>query len=152
MHNTVEDRFKVTPEEYQELVKKKEPRPALARNVILAFLGGGTLCLLGQFVQDIFVSLGFTHAEAANPTMIVFIIIGVLLTGFGVFDEVVRYIGAGITVPVTGFANSVSSAAIEFKREGTIAGTGSKMFMLAGSVIMYGVVIAFLAALISAIL
>ena len=102
-------------------MKKKEPRPALARNVILAFLGGGTICLLGQFVEDIFVALGFSREEAANPTVIFFVLIGVLLTGFGFFDKIVRYIGAGITVPVTGFANSVSSAAIEFKREGTLS-------------------------------
>lgn len=152
MQNKEEERLEISPREYQKLVQKIQPRPPLARNVILAFLGGGTVCLLGQLVKDIFVALGFSQEEATNPMVVFFIFIGVLLTGFGVFDRIVRYIGAGITVPITGFANSISSAAIEFKKEGTIAGTGARMFMMAGSVIMYGVVTAFLAAVISAIL
>ncbi|NLZ28971.1 MAG: stage V sporulation protein AC [Firmicutes bacterium] len=152
MQNKAEERLGISSREYQKLVQKKQPRPPLARNVVLAFLGGGTVCLLGQLVKDIFVTLGFSQEEATNPMVVIFIFIGVLLTGFGVFDRIVRYIGAGITVPITGFANSISSAAIEFKKEGTIAGTGARMFMMAGSVIMYGVVTAFLAAVISAIL
>lgn len=152
MSKKVQDNFKTSPQDYQKMAAGKKPRPPLARNLTIAFLSGGTICLLGQFVLDFFTGIGFTKTEAANPTVAVFIFIGALLTGLGVFDKIARYTGAGTAIPVTGFANSITSAALEFKKEGMVTGIGSKMFMLAGSVIVFGVVTAFVIGLISAIL
>ena len=148
----VESKFQLTKEEYHRLVQQKKPKPPLAKNLVMAFVSGGLICLLGQFVQDFFVSAGFSEKEAANPTVAIFIFIAALLTGFGVFDKIARYTGAGTAIPVTGFANSVTASALEFKKEGLVSGIGSKMFMLAGSVIVFGVVTAFIIGLISAII
>jgi stage V sporulation protein AC len=98
-----------------------------------------------------FISFGVPKEQAGNPTVATIILIAALLTGFGVFDDIARVAGAGIAIPVTGFANSVTSMAIEFRREGLVLGTGSKMFSLAGSVIVFGVVTAFIIGIISAL-
>lgn len=140
-------------EKYQKLVKENTPRPNLARNCTLAFLSGGLVCLLGQLFIDIYSRwMQIPPEEASNPAVATMIFLGALLTGLGWFDKLARYAGAGLAVPVTGFANSMVSAALEFKREGYILGIGSKMFILAGSVITYGVVTAFLVGLIHAII
>lgn len=132
--------------------KQKKPRPPLSKNIISAFLTGGIVCLFGQLILDLFISLGVPKEQAGNPTVATIIFIAAVLTGLGVFDKMARIAGAGLAVPVTGFANSVASMAIEFKREGLVLGTGSKMFALAGSVIVFGVVTAFIVGLISALL
>lgn len=132
--------------------KQKKPRPPLFKNVISAFLAGGIVCLVGQLILDLFLYLGVPEKQAGNPTVATVIFIAAVLTGLGVFDKISRIAGAGLAVPVTGFANSVTSMAIEFKREGLVLGTGSKMFGLAGSVIVFGVVTAFIVGLISALL
>lgn len=152
MSKKARDTFMINPTDYQKMIKEKQPRPPLTKNLTLAFLSGGTICLIGQFVQDYFVGLGFTRQEAANPTVATFIFIGALLTGLGVFDKIARYTGAGTAIPVTGFANSITSAALEFKKEGMVTGIGSKMFMLAGSVIVFGIVTAFIIGIISALI
>ncbi len=152
MSKKVQDTFKTSPRDYQKMAQQKKPRPPLTKNLILAFLSGGTICLLGQFVQDFFMMVGFTQQEASNPTVAVFIFVAALLTGLGIFDKIANFTGAGTAIPVTGFANSLTSAALEFKREGMVTGIGSKMFILAGSVIVFGVVTAFIIGLISAIL
>ncbi len=137
---------------YTELVNETIARPAYLANVVRAFLTGGLVCVVGQFITDIYRQiLGMSPAEAGNPAVATMIFIGALLTGFGVFDKLARYAGAGLAVPVTGFANSVVSSALEFKREGLVYGVGSKMFMLAGSVITFGVVTAFVIGLIYAV-
>ncbi|MDI3533841.1 MAG: stage sporulation protein [Thermosediminibacterales bacterium] len=141
-----------TQKRYQEKVRKLQPRPTLFRNAILAFITGGIVCVIGQFITDLYkMLLGLSSAEAGNPAVATMIFIGALLTGLGVFDNLAKYAGAGLAVPVTGFANSVVSSALEFKREGLVLGVGSKMFMLAGSVITFGVVTAFFIGLIYAI-
>lgn len=152
MSKKVQDNFKTTPRDYQKMAQGRKPKPPLAKNLTIAFLSGGLICLLGQFVLDFFTGIGFSETEAANPTVAVFIFIGTLLTGLGVFDKIARHTGAGTAIPVTGFANSITSAALEFKKEGMVTGIGSKMFMLAGSVIVFGVVTAFIIGLISAII
>lgn len=146
-------KLKKKQQEYTAMVRKKQPKPPLLRNVFNAFWVGGTICLLGQLLQTFYANaLGMDIKEAGNPTVATVIFIGGLLTGLGVFDTIGKFAGAGTAVPVTGFANSMVSAAMEFKREGLVLGIGSKMFSLAGSVIVFGVVTAFVVGLISAIL
>lgn len=141
------------PKAYQDLVNQKKPKPNLAKNLAMAFVVGGAICTLGQFIQNIFISyFNFELDRAGDPTIATMIFIGGLLTAIGVFDKIARHAGAGTAVPVTGFANSIVSAALEFKKEGFILGVGSKMFILAGSVIVFGVMIAFIVGLISALL
>lgn len=141
------------PKAYQELVNQKKPKPNLAKNLSLAFVVGGAICTLGQLIQDIFINyFGFEPERAGDPTVATMIFIGGLLTAVGVFDKIARHAGAGSAVPVTGFANSIVSAALEFKREGFVLGVASKMFILAGSVIVFGVVTAFVIGLISALI
>ncbi len=107
---------------------------------------------MGQAILNVFTVLGIPEKEAGNPTVVTVIFIAAILTGLGVFDDIARVAGAGIIVPVTGFANSVTSMAIEYRREGLVLGTGAKMFALAGSVIVFGVMTAFIVGIISALL
>lgn len=102
--------------------------------------------------MNFYIFLGVPSQQAGNPTVATIIFIAAVLTGLGAFDNIANLAGAGTAVPITGFANSVVSMAIEFKREGWVLGTGSKMFTLAGSVIMFGVVTAFIVGLISALI
>lgn len=141
-----------TQQKYQKLVNKTNPKPNLILNALLAFLSGGLICIIGQGFTDFYSwAMKLPPEKAGNPAAATMILIGALLTGLGYFDKLAHYAGAGLAVPVTGFANSMVSSALEFKREGYILGIGSKMFMLAGSVITYGVVTAFFVGLIKAI-
>lgn len=142
-----------TQQEYQEFAKKREPARPVLKNCLRAFLVGGFICLIGQAIMQVFISwFGFTQKTAGNPTVAVLIFISVLLTGFGVYDKIAQWAGAGSAVPVTGFANSVCSAALEHKSEGFVLGVGGNMFKLAGSVIVFGTVAAFAVGLIHLIL
>ncbi|QYR24222.1 stage V sporulation protein AC [Paenibacillus sp. sptzw28] len=134
----------MSPKEYQTFAKTREPsRPALM-NCVRAFVVGGAICLLGQAIQDIFVyTFKMTQREAGNPTVAVLILISVILTCLGVYDKIAQWAGAGSAVPVTGFANSMCSAALEHRSEGLVLGVGGNMFKLAGSVIVFGAVAAF---------
>lgn len=141
-----------TQKKYQKLVTAANPKPNLVQNALLAFISGGLVCVLGQAFIDFYTwAMKLPPEKASNPAAATMILVGALLTGFGHFDKLAHYAGAGLAVPVTGFANSIVSSALEFKREGYILGIGSKMFMLAGSVITYGVVTAFFVGLIKAI-
>lgn len=134
------------------MVKAMAPRPLYLKNALMAFVSGGVVCVIGQLITDIYrITLNISGKEAVNPAVTTMIFIGALLTGLGVFDKLARYAGAGLAVPVTGFANSVVSSALEFKKEGLVTGVGSKMFMLAGTVITFGVVTAFFIGLIYAL-
>ena len=140
-------------QKYQKLVQQKQPKPPVLKNAFNAFWVGGTICLIGQFIQTFYANaLDMSMKDAGNPTVATVIFIGGLLTALGVFDDIGKFAGAGTAVPVTGFANSMVSAALEFKREGLVLGVGSKMFVLAGSVIVFGVVTAFVVGLISALI
>ncbi len=140
-------------QEYKTMIQKKQPKPPVLRNVLYAFFIGGSICLVGQFVQEFYANaLDIPMTEASNPTVATFIFVAGLLTALGIFDNIGKIAGAGTAVPVTGFANSMVSAALEFKKEGLVLGVGSKMFILAGSVIVFGVVTAFIVGLISAII
>ncbi|WP_230202510.1 stage V sporulation protein AC [Paenibacillus ihumii] len=132
-------------QEYKELAKEHRPKTQVFRNCIKAFLVGGTICLIGQCIQQLFMTFAnMTSQEASSPTVAVLIIISVVLTSLGVYDKIAQWAGAGSAVPVTGFANSMCSSAIESKAEGLVLGVGASMFKLAGSVIVFGVVAAFL--------
>jgi stage V sporulation protein AC len=140
-------------QEYQQLAKRHEPPRPLARNFTLAFLVGGFICVIGQALQELFIRyFDFTEKNAGNPTVAVLVICSVLLTGLGVYDRIAQWAGAGTAVPVTGFANSIASAAIEHRSEGYVLGVGGNMFKLAGSVIVFGVVSAFFIGLIKTLI
>lgn len=144
-----------TPEQkaYQRWISRREPKPLRLRNAALAFVTGGLVCLLGEFITDGWEAvLHISHKEAGDPTVATLIFIAALLTGLGLFDKVARPAGMGLAVPVTGFSNALTCSALEFKREGLIAGVGGRMFQLAGPVITYGVVTAFMVGLVKAIL
>ncbi|WP_223068299.1 stage V sporulation protein AC [Paenibacillus caui] len=146
---------KLTPvqQEYQVLANKIEPKRTIGVNCLRAFISGGLICVLGQAIEEMFVRWGgFTHKTAASPTVAVLIILSVILTCFGVYDKIAQWAGAGSAVPVTGFANSMASSAIEHRSEGLVLGVGASMFQLAGSVIVYGVVTAFIVGVVHIIL
>ncbi|WP_080840593.1 stage V sporulation protein AC [Cohnella massiliensis] len=134
----------MTAKEYQAFAKKREPARSVFGNCLKAFLIGGAICVLGQAIQYFFMAaFGMDSRQAANPTVAVLILISVVLTCLGVYDKIAQWAGAGTAVPVTGFANSMCSAAIEHRSEGLVLGVGASMFKLAGSVIVFGVVAAF---------
>lgn len=137
---------KLTPvqQEYQDFAKKHEPKRPVLKNCLMAFLFGGTICLIGQLISAFYMHFfGFNEKSAGDPTVATLIFISVLLTGLGVYDHIAQVAGAGTIIPVTGFANAMASAAIEHRSEGYVLGVGGHMFKLAGSVIVFGVVSAF---------
>jgi stage V sporulation protein AC len=153
MSNKKKKKLTPTQQEYHSFSKVREPRRPVLHNCIRAFLVGGTICALGQGVSEFFLwNLDFTEKTVGNPTVAVMILLSVVLTALGVFDHIARWAGAGTAVPVTGFANSMASAALEHRTEGFVLGVGGKMFKLAGPVIVFGVFSAFVVALIKTIL
>lgn len=142
----------LSSQDYKSIAQKHEPKRSIFKNCILAFLIGGAICLLGQAIQQAFMALfDMSTQEASSPTVAVLIIISVILTSCGVYDKFAQVAGAGTAVPVTGFANSMCSAALEHKAEGYVLGVGANMFKLAGSVIVFGTVAAFFVGLVYAI-
>ena len=129
----------LTKQEYQKYVDKKSPNSRLFRNIIRAFVVGGLICTVGQFFYNIYRSQGLDPDISTSLTAMTMIFLGALFTGLNVYDELGRYAGAGSIVPITGFANSIVSPAMEYKSEGYVLGVGSKMFLIAGPVIVYGV-------------
>lgn len=124
---------------YDKMVSQFTPPSSIFKNCIKAFIIGGLICVIGQFVMNFFISQGFDKQMVANSTSIVMIFLGAFLTGIGVYDKIGDHAGAGSVVPITGFANSIVSPAIEFKREGFVLGVGAKMFTIAGPVLVYGI-------------
>lgn len=125
--------------EYSRLLKEKSPKSPVLKNCIFAFLIGGFICTLGEAFTSLYTYLKISEDDAKTLTSVTLVFIGVLLTVFGLYDRIAKYAGAGTLVPITGFANSVASPAIEFKFEGFVLGVGAKMFTIAGPVIVYGV-------------
>lgn len=125
--------------EYSRLLKEKSPKSPVLKNCIFAFLIGGFICTLGEAFTSLYTYLKISEDDAKTLTSVTLVLIGVLLTVFGLYDRIAKYAGAGTLVPITGFANSVASPAIEFKFEGFVLGVGAKMFTIAGPVIVYGV-------------
>jgi stage V sporulation protein AC len=131
--------MKMTKEEYGKYVKSKSPPSPILKNLILAFLFGGLICCIGQGFLALFSYFGLGKEDAATSTSITLVFLGALLTGLGVYDDIAKIGGAGTLVPITGFANSVVSPALEFKAEGIITGMAAKMFVIAGPVIVFGI-------------
>lgn len=144
-----EKKKKLTPvmQEYQQFAKDREAKRPVLKNCINAFLTGGVICFIGQLIQTFYMyNFNFTSQTVGSPTVATMIFISMLLTGFGIYDRIAQFGGAGSAVPVTGFGNSVISAAIEHRAEGYVLGVGGNMFKLAGSVILFGVFAAFVLA------
>jgi stage V sporulation protein AC len=140
-------------QQYQELQQKFEVKRPVLKNCLRAFLVGGLICIIGQAISYMYMYFfNFTEQTVGNPTVATMVFIAMLLTGFGVYDRLAQFAGAGSAVPVTGFGNAVISAAIEHRTEGFVLGVGGNMFKLAGSVILFGVFGAFIVALIKTIL
>ncbi len=138
---------------YAKIADKHRPRPKVLANCVKAFLVGGSICMLGQAISMMYVRwFGFEPQKAGEPTTATLIFLSCLLTGLGVFDRIGQWAGAGTAVPVTGFANSIASAALEHKSEGWVLGVGGNMFKLAGSVIVFGTVAAFVVGVIHTLL
>lgn len=129
----------ISSKEYNKIVTKNSPKSKLFVNCIKAFLIGGAICTIGQGFTDFYAMLGAAEKDSKTLCSVTLIFIGILLTAIGVYDKIAKHGGAGTLVPITGFANAVSSPAIEFKSEGYIAGLGAKLFIIAGPVIVYGV-------------
>ena len=128
----------MTPKEYQEYVKQKSPKSPIVRDTALAFLIGGAICVLGQLIQNAFLGLGLEKVDAGTATSVSLVALSALATGLGLYTRLARFAGAGTLVPITGFANSVVSPALDFKSEGFVTGTAVKMFTIAGPVIAFG--------------
>ena len=126
--------------DYLEYVKKVSPKTNELRSIFHAFTVGGFICVIGQFIRYMLnFGLGLYGDQLAGTTSIVLIFIGCVLTGLGVYDRIGHFAGGGSIVPITGFANSVCSPAMEFKSEGYIYGMAAKMFVVAGPIIVFGV-------------
>lgn len=123
---------------YKALIKKHTPTSPILKNCTLAFLFGGGICLLAELLATLFIKLGIERGDAYSLVTASLIVIASILTAIGVFDRIARLAGAGTLVPVTGFANSVTSPALDARSEGLILGVGAKIFTVAGPVILFG--------------
>ena len=138
----------MSKEEYKKYVDKKSPDSKLFLNVSRAFLVGGLICMLGQFFMNSFKAMGFDKDITASLTSVVMVFLGVLFTALNIYDDLGRFAGAGSIVPITGFANSIASPAMEYKSEGFVLGIGTRMFLIAGPVLVFGVSASILAGVI----
>ena len=129
----------MTSQEYAKIVQRNTPKSNTAVNCAKAFLFGGAVCGIGQAVFELLTQNGWDEAMAKSIVSVSLIILGVALTAAGVYDKIARFAGAGTLVPITGFANAMSSAAIEFQSEGFVTGVGAKLFSIAGPVLVYGI-------------
>ena len=132
--------MELSKQEYQQYIKKVSPPSPLGTDVFRAFWTGGLICVIGQLIQTGWQSAGLDKTAAGTATSATLVLIGALLTGFGLYCKIASYAGAGTLVPITGFSNSIAAPALEFKTEGYILGVGAKIFTIAGPVIMYGTV------------
>ena len=130
---------KITKENYKTYVFEKAPKSSHFKNMFWAFVIGGVICTIGQVFIELYTQLGFDKLDASSLASSTMILLSAILTGFGVYDRIGRFAGAGSTIPITGFSNAVVSPAMEFKAEGFIYGIGAKMFLVAGPVIVNGV-------------
>lgn len=128
-----------TPSSYKERIKRYSPPSPYFKNSFFAFIFGGTICLFGEILANLFISFGISSEDSYLLVTVSLIFIAALLTGLGIFDKIARFAGAGTLVPVTGFANAVVSPALDTRCEGYILGVGAKIFTVAGPVILYSV-------------
>ena len=128
-----------TQKKYQEYVDKKSPNSPILKNCFNAFWVGGLICTFGQIISLICKARGFDEATSGTIVSIILIAISAFLTGLNMFNKIGKFAGAGSLVPITGFANSIVAPSIEFKSEGYVMGVGSKMFTIAGPVLVFGI-------------
>ena len=128
----------MTNQEYRKYVAGRCPPSPLGRDILRAFLSGGLICAVGQGLLALWSLAGLEEETAAGAASVSLVFLGALLTGLGVYDRLAKYCGAGTLVPITGFANSIASPALEFKSEGLVAGMAAKMFVIAGPVLVFG--------------
>ncbi|MDD4291960.1 MAG: stage V sporulation protein AC [Clostridia bacterium] len=138
----------VNMQNYKSYVFAVMPKSKHFKNIILAFVVGGLICVIGQLIIEFFVFLGVSRVDATGHASSCLIVIAAILTGLGVYDKIGRFAGAGSTIPITGFSNAVVAPAIEYRCEGLIYGVGTRMFFVAGPVIVNGVSIAIVVALV----
>ena len=128
----------MSEKEYGEYVKKKTKNSPLLKDCLFAFLFGGSICCIGQAIFNFYEGLDLAEKTVSSATSITLVFIGALLTGLDIYPKLAKYAGAGTVVPITGFANSVVSPALEAKAEGLVLGVGAKIFTIAGPVILFG--------------
>lgn len=128
----------MSAKEYQAYVKKKQEKSPLWKNMALAFLVGGGICVVGQLISNGFSAMGLNTEDSGTATSVSMVFLSAVFTALGLYHKLARFAGAGTLVPITGFANSVVSPAIDFRAEGIITGTAVKMFTVAGPVIVFG--------------
>lgn len=142
------DTSKKGKQKYGEMVKEVSPNSPIFRDCIKAFVSGGIICTIGQLLLDLYTGMDISEKDAALWVSITLIGSSAVLTALGLYEKLGKYCGAGTIVPITGFANSVVSPAIEFKKEGMVFGMAAKMFIVAGPVIVYGTLTSMLVGLI----
>lgn len=125
---------------YDKLAKSKTPSSPTWKNCMMAFLVGGGICVIGQIIVNFIMAQGYEQKMAYTIASCTIVFLGALFTGLGLYDKLAKFAGAGSVVPISGFANSVVSPAMEFKTEGLVLGVAAKMFVIAGPVIVYGIV------------
>ncbi len=153
MSDKAKKKLSPAQQEYQAFAKKREPKRPVFKNSLKAFLVGGIICTIGQGFQWFYMTFfDFTETTASNPTVATMIILAVILTVLGVYDHIAQWGGGGTIVPVTGFANTMVSAALDHRSEGFVLGVGGNMFKIAGPVIIYGVFSAFVIGIIAVVL
>ncbi len=128
----------IKEEKYNAYVKEMTPTANIGINVLNAFWVGGSICVLGQLLNSLFMYYGLGQELAASYTTLTLVFLSALLTGLNIYGKITNFAGAGTVVPITGFANSVASCAIEYKKEGHVFGIGCQIFNIAGPVILYG--------------
>ncbi|MCI8739670.1 MAG: stage V sporulation protein AC [Oscillibacter sp.] len=128
----------MSPQEYQQYVKQRAQKSPLVKDVVLAFIIGGLICVVGQLIQNGWSAAGLNQEDAGTATSCSLVALSALLTGLNLYNKLGRFGGAGTLVPITGFANAVVSPAIDFKSEGFVTGMAAKMFLVAGPVIVFG--------------
>lgn len=129
----------MTDKQYDALVREMSPRSPIWKDCLNAFWIGGLICTLGQVFINWYTSLGMEKQDASTAGSMTLVTLSALLTGLSLYDDIAKHAGAGTLVPITGFANSISAPAVEFRTEGMVLGVGAKMFTIAGPVIVYGV-------------
>mgnify|MGYP003292863133 CR=1 FL=1 len=129
----------ISNSEYNELISKKAKKSPILRNALAAFVVGGLICVLGQFITNKMLNLGIDKETSSTITSISLIFIAAFLTSINLFSRIGKFAGAGSLIPITGFANSIVSPAMEYKSEGYVMGVGAKMFTVAGPVLVYGI-------------